>query len=199
MNHTCTKCLVEKPLTSDYFHKDPSSSTGFRKRCKTCAIAVQMAYEQTPAGRSANRRARLKMRYGITQNQYDWLLDQQDHKCYLCDEPETLMHHATGMLRALAVDHDHRCCPGNKACGRCVRGLLCYNCNRFMGRVDNSPRLSLRFKDYQDRRPLNPHCPECLSASTYVYDYIQPYFECSRGHKWPPPLVLTAEVIPHLD
>lgn len=94
------------------------------------------------------------MRYGITQKQYDWLLEQQGDKCFLCGEGETLIHHSTGKLRALSVDHDHRCCPDKKACGECVRGLLCYNCNRFMGRVDNSPLLSTRFRDYQDRRPL---------------------------------------------
>jgi hypothetical protein len=54
----------------------------------------------------------------------------------------------------LAVDHDHSCCPGARSCGSCIRALLCYNCNRFMGRVDKSEKLQSRFQDYLHRRAL---------------------------------------------
>ena len=65
-------------------------------------------------------------RYGITLEQYRALLDAQDGGCAICGGTN-----ASGRL--LAVDHDHACCPGDAACGQCVRGLLCSNCNMAIG------------------------------------------------------------------
>ena len=31
------------------------------------------------------------------------------------------------------IDHDHECCPGKRSCGKCVRSVLCCNCNSGMG------------------------------------------------------------------
>lgn len=38
------------------------------------------------------------------------------------------------------VDHDHACCDGLvKACGNCVRGLLCSPCNVALGAAQDNP------------------------------------------------------------
>lgn len=40
------------------------------------------------------------------------------------------------------IDHDHSCCPGKGSCGKCVRGILCRNCNVGLGFLkDSIPRL----------------------------------------------------------
>lgn len=151
---TCNTCSKTKSL--DEFYKG-TGKLGVKASCKRCHNDAIIAKQRTPEGKIMQVVKRLKHRYGITLDQYDWLLEQQDGKCYLCGEDERVPHHKSGELMRLAVDHDHRCCPGDKkACGKCVRGLLCYNCNRFMGRVDRSPLLAERFKDYIDRRPLEP-------------------------------------------
>ena len=37
----------------------------------------------------------------------------------------------------LEIDHDHRCCPVKlRSCGKCVRGALCRNHNRWLGVVE---------------------------------------------------------------
>ncbi len=39
-------------------------------------------------------------------------------------------------------DHDHKCCPGKRSCGKCIRGLLCANCNKGLGQFsDDAARL----------------------------------------------------------
>ena len=39
------------------------------------------------------------------------------------------------------VDHDHKCCPGNKSCGKCIRGILCHLCNKGIGLLGDDPLL----------------------------------------------------------
>lgn len=41
------------------------------------------------------------------------------------------------------MDHDHACCADkNKSCGKCVRGLLCHNCNIALGHIERRLQLA---------------------------------------------------------
>jgi hypothetical protein len=47
---------------------------------------------------------------------------------------------AAGRARPLlAIDHDHRCCPGSYSCGGCFRGFLCLRCNLMVGHGADDP------------------------------------------------------------
>lgn len=61
----------------------------------------------------ASRRSELKRRFGITPEQYDEMLAEQEGVCAICGKEQG--------GRTLAVDHDH-------STGE-VRGLLCTTCN----------------------------------------------------------------------
>lgn len=64
------------------------------------------------------------------------MLTAQDGVCGFCGKPETTVQN--GKIVALAVDHDHSCCPGKQSCGRCVRGLLCHLCNLAIGKTEET-------------------------------------------------------------
>ena len=52
----------------------------------------------------------------------------------------------------LVVDHDHACCPVEKSsCGRCVRGLICRNCNAAAGQLRDSADAARSLAAYLDR------------------------------------------------
>lgn len=58
----------------------------------------------------------------------------QDGCCYLCGDPLP-----PDDPHAVAIDHDHRCCPKERTCGVCRRGLACGRCNRLIGLADDDP------------------------------------------------------------
>jgi Recombination endonuclease VII len=66
-------------------------------------------------------------KFGLTQEQYDAMLVDQDFKCAVCrtDDP--------GLKRGWSVDHCH---ATNK-----VRGLLCNSCNLGLGQFRDNPSI----------------------------------------------------------
>ncbi len=107
---TCPRCKVEKPLTE--FYKRSDRPSGLASHCKACnKIATVKAFR--------------KKKYGISHEQLEEMLAEQDYKCPICGI----------LLDTFCVDHDH-------ASGK-VRGLLCNNCNKGLGMFkDNSLYLS---------------------------------------------------------
>lgn len=60
----------------------------------------------------------------VSKEWYDAKLTEQGGHCALC--PATV-----GSVRnpRFCFDHDHSCCKGRWSCGKCLRGLLCNQCN----------------------------------------------------------------------
>lgn len=67
--------------------------------------------------------------------------EQQGGCCYLCG---TALENSR---RQVHVDHDHRCCPSQKSCERCRRGLVCRNCNWAIGFAADDPARLRRMAD----------------------------------------------------
>lgn len=71
--------------------------------------------------RESDRAGHLRRKYGITEEQYEQLLEAQDRCCAVCKK------HESSFPVRLAVDHNHR--TGE------IRGALCNYCNhRLVGR-----------------------------------------------------------------
>lgn len=83
------------------------------------------AKEEARRVKSANQARHWKTTYGLSGEDYAKLYEFQGGKCAVCMI-------ATGAAKALAVDHDHGCCPGPMSCGGCTRGLVCGPCNQII-------------------------------------------------------------------
>lgn len=116
----CKSCKKSRPIED--FH---SSGDGKTKRwvCKECRNTKNQDYYQ-----QKTRNSNLLNKYGITVEDYDRLLAQQQGLCAICgsERGATSFH----------VDHDHNT-------GK-VRGFLCARCNIALGGFGDDAAISSR-------------------------------------------------------
>jgi hypothetical protein len=110
----CRRCAITKDVSQ--FNRNARRPDGFALYCRDCyRHAVRMSY------------------FGITAERHAAMMAAQGGRCAVCrvrQEDRRL---------SFAVDHDHRCCPGEKSCGECVRALICDGCNRGLGFLGDDP------------------------------------------------------------
>jgi hypothetical protein len=82
----------------------------------------------------------LKIRFNLTLEEYNSMLEQQGGVCKLCGKEETARKNNSEEKRMLAVDHDHDT-------GK-VRGLLCAKCNVQLGHYEKSKQRAAEFERY---------------------------------------------------
>jgi hypothetical protein len=150
MSKVCTRCGEVKPLDEFYVRGD---NRGLRSHCKTCHVASSTVWNC--ANRNAQleymRGRHLKRKYGLGPGEYEEVLEAQGGCCAICgtDTP--------GGRGRFHVDHDHGCCPGEKACAECLRGLLCHRCNTDLGgyeRLRANPRTEEYLAQFQKARDV---------------------------------------------
>lgn len=115
--------------------------------CRTCYVAKFRAnyklhfheYEQNRKERYRSEeyklqafKARIKRKYGLEYADYTHMLEKQNNKCFLCENPPS--------KNKLHIDHCHKTLK--------VRGLLCAPCNWFLGKVDNDATLLEKMRIY---------------------------------------------------
>lgn len=100
-------------------------------------------------GKAFGRRARLKREYGISESDYDRMLDEQHGVCAICELPETRLSRHTERPMRLAIDHSHE--TGE------IRGLLCHRCNTILGSTYDNPVLLMRLAKYLARQRGGSH------------------------------------------
>lgn len=135
----CNKCGQDK-LLSEFRSHGGKRAGRLRSDCKACEQAYrssdeykrkQKEYFSSPEYAEKRKKRydpekekyqKIKSMYKLSREQYDAMVAQQGNACKICKK-----------ARPLHIDHDHSCCSGNKSCGKCVRGLLCADCNRAIG------------------------------------------------------------------
>ena len=116
----CTRCHEAKPL-SDYMNQK-HGYLGKGQKCRECISKITMLCHKEARDRA------LRRNYGITLDDYNYMLESQGGKCAICGQlPENIQY------EKLHVDHDH-------ATGA-VRGLLCDMCNKGIGSLKDDVRL----------------------------------------------------------
>lgn len=107
----CPRCNVEKQARGN-FVKSSVTVDGLYYCCNSCRLIHY----------------RLK-KYGLSQEEYQQLLLDQNFACAICESPDDLV-----------VDHCHKT-------GR-VRGLLCGHCNKAIGLLMDDPIRCKKASDY---------------------------------------------------
>lgn len=140
----CTSCRGVKPV-SEFGPSARTKSTGLTSRCRECLNGERRAYCEKNSDhiREQSAWASRKYRFGITEEQYNSMLESQGGVCKICKSPPA--------NRRLSIDHDHSCCVGPKTCGNCIRALLCNPCNTILGLAGDEPdRLRAAAKYLED-------------------------------------------------
>lgn len=120
----CKTCNTEKPKKD--FSRLKSRRSGIIPHCKICHNKKMKLWNKKHPFYSRN--SNLMKNYGITSDDYDKMLKEQNNVCKVCNGP------AMGKGR-YHVDHCHKT-------GK-IRGLLCHKCNVALGMVqDNIEHLN---------------------------------------------------------
>lgn len=99
-------------------------------------------YQRSDRIANPARYRRSKMRYSFHLSDVQLDAAMAVEVCVLCGKP-------CGTGRNLGVDHDHSCCPEKgKSCGKCVRGMLCGDCNPGLGWFHDDAVLLLKATAY---------------------------------------------------
>lgn len=122
----CTKCGEEKDLNLFYQHVSGKRKGKVQSECKECCNRRRSQFRKNNPGVWADieRRARYRYKYGI--NPIDKI-----GECSIC-----------GKTKRLCVDHDHNT-------GK-IRGIICLNCNVFIGRLENREMMK-RYEEYLNK------------------------------------------------
>lgn len=118
----CTKCKKFKSW-EEFSNTKDGSANNKNSKCKICRKLHHANNSQKY--RISSRKSNLKRQYGLTENDYNDLLEKQNNRCAICKTkiPDK-------RKKFFCIDHNHK----NKK----IRGLLCNKCNKGLGDFDDS-------------------------------------------------------------
>lgn len=118
---TCPKCGEERPTGDFYRH---------RRVCKPCVREHQRRFRDSLP--DYNHTRNLQRRYGLSVDEYQTLLANQNFSCPIC-KVEISGSLGYKRKRPVVVDHNHE--TGD------VRGILCSLCNLMLGHARESTNI----------------------------------------------------------
>ena len=152
---TCAQCKEVKPLSS--FGKDKHNNDGYNYSCKLCKNKASRSrhkanpelskkrnikhrlkrkeYYDSDKGKESSRRSHLKIKFNITLEDYNIMLEAQNGVCAICSNTEM-----NNVNKVLCVDHNHET--------KKIRGLLCGKCNTGLGHLNDNIELLINAIKY---------------------------------------------------
>lgn len=111
------------------------------RRHRFCCTTCSDSFHNGARTAEHKRRSRLRVKYGLTLEDFDLLLASQAHCCAICGVDKPGFH-------GWAVDHCHER-------GR-VRGILCSTCNTGIGQMKDDPDRLRAAADYLEAACSRP-------------------------------------------
>lgn len=114
--------------------------------CEVCGVQIERPHNAGPKPRwcaehkrernlmrsrawaKAHPKRSRAMKYGLSVDDYEDLLAQG--RCAACGSI------SPGWAGGWHIDHDHSCCDRIGSCGKCVRDILCQQCNLLAGHLE---------------------------------------------------------------
>ena len=129
---TCIKCGSDKDQS--LFAKNGKG--GFRNTCKRCVADYAKEWYRKN-GHTPQETRKPWQRHGISFELFQEMLSKFNGLCWSCN-----------VRKATHIDHNHQCCPGAYSCGKCVRGILCNQCNTAAGLLGDDPKMAANLATY---------------------------------------------------
>lgn len=123
-----------------YLEARPDKAAEFARHRREKAAAERAARPPKPPRTPVTRKERKHGR--DWQESYAQFWESQGGHCYLCGDPLD-----TSKPQLVVFDHHHACCPPNRSCSTCRRGLACNRCNRAIGYALDDPERLRRMAD----------------------------------------------------
>ena len=128
--------LKRKEYAKRYYEKNKEACKERTKNHPSCKTAREK-YRNKPETKQRIRNQNLLENYGITNQDYEKMLEDQHFCCLGCGL------HQNEISKKLNVDHDHKT--------GIIRGLLCGNCNRALGLVKDSIKTLVKLQKYLEK------------------------------------------------
>lgn len=138
----CCTCGELKSLSEFNNHKGTPDDKDYR--CKVCAREHSRLYrKQNPDKAKASvRKATIKKKFNMTEEQYNNLLIKQNYSCAICGRD--FYKYRAETHRYFCIDHNHK--TGE------IRGLLCSPCNRSIGLLGDNAGILRTAANYIERK-----------------------------------------------